>query len=24
MYVALQVGYMIKTKDGGATWELFE
>jgi photosystem II stability/assembly factor-like uncharacterized protein len=22
MYVALQVGYMIKTKDGGATWEL--
>jgi photosystem II stability/assembly factor-like uncharacterized protein len=22
MYVALQVGYMIKTRDGGATWEL--
>jgi photosystem II stability/assembly factor-like uncharacterized protein len=22
IYVALQVGYMIKTKDGGATWEL--
>ena len=24
MYVALQVGYMIKTKDGGITWQLLD